>query len=355
MYTEKLYLDHLPPTLLDHYLAKGWYRMGQSMFTCRFLMFQGRLYPAVWIRLPLAQYAFGKRLRKIYGRNINRFRVVTQPGKINMEKERLYQLYRKSFPGRLAPSLKISLLDDGHANLFNTYETCIYDGADLVGFSFFDLGKGSVASILGVYHPDYKKHSLGFFTMLLEISFARENGFTHYYPGYIVPGYPKFDYKARIGPVECFLEKKQQWVPIAGYPFNDLPTERMEINLREVKRHLDDWGMPSQLALYPPYEANLIGYWILDYLEYPMLLECGAPDGLDRNKTIVVFDATRDIFRLLSCSVYDDLTDFFHASLSENPSSFSLQLELLIKEELVTETNAALDMAHAAARFLSQS
>ncbi|MCB9283942.1 MAG: arginine-tRNA-protein transferase [Lewinellaceae bacterium] len=345
MFTEKLYLDHLPPALLDHYLAKGWYRMGQSMFTCRFLMFQGQLFPAVWVRMPLAQYAFSKKLRKLYNRNANRFQVVTRPGKINMEKERLYQKYRKHFPGRLAPSLKVSLLDDGNVNLFNTYETCIYDGPELVGFSFFDLGKDSLASILGVYHPDYKKHSLGFFTMLLEISFGLENGYSYYYPGYIVPGYAKFDYKTRIGPVECFDEKSQQWIPKQEFPFEDLPTRRMEQALLEVKGYLDEWSIPNNLVLYPPYEANLIGYWILDYLEYPMLLECVSTTLPAPGRMVVAYDTIRDSFLLYQCSVYDDLSDFFHSSLLDSTTNMPLQLELLIKDELLAEVSSGKEMA----------
>ncbi|MDV7400569.1 hypothetical protein RZS08_54640, partial [Arthrospira platensis SPKY1] len=104
-------------------------------------------------------------------------------------------------------------------------------------------------------------------------SFGLENGFSYYYPGYIVPGYPKFDYKTRIGDVECFDEKTQTWLPKADYPFDDLPTDRMARRLREVKQYLSQWNLPGRIVLYPPYEANLIGYWILDYLEYPMLLE----------------------------------------------------------------------------------
>lgn len=344
MFTEKLYLDHLPPALLDHYLAKGWYRMGQSMFTCRFLMFQGHLYPAVWVRLPLTGFEMTKRQRKLFTRNSAQFQVVTRPGKINMEKERLYQKYRKNFQGRLAPSLKVSLLDDGNFNLFNTYETCIYNGQDLVGFSFFDLGKESIASIMGVYHPDYKKNSLGFFTMLAEISFGLEHGYTHYYPGYIVPGYPKFDYKTRIGDVECFEEKNQLWTPRAQYPFDNLPTQRMEKQLKEVKKHLDQWGIPNKLVLYPPYEANLIGYWILDYLEYPMLLECTGT-SIEPTRTILAFDSIRDLYRLYLCSVYDDLSDFFHGSMVEASSAMPLQLELLIKDGLIAESQSAEEIA----------
>ncbi|MBK8491020.1 MAG: arginine-tRNA-protein transferase [Saprospirales bacterium] len=346
MFTEKLYLDHLPPALLDHYLAKGWYRMGQSMFTCRFLMFQGQLFPAVWVRLPLSEYIYSKRLRKLFSRNASQFQVVTRPGKINMEKERLYQKYRKNFSGRLAPSLKVSLLDDGNINLFNTYETCIYDGPELIGFSFYDLGKDSIASILGVYHPDYKKYSLGFFTMLLEISFGLENGFGYYYPGYIVPGYSKFDYKTRIGKVECFDERSQLWVPKPDFSFQNLPTQRMEHSLKEVKGYLDELAIQNTLVLYPPYEANLIGYWILDYLEYPMLLECFIANSTAPKRTVLAYDTIRESFLLYQCSVYDDLSDFFHSSLLDNVTDMPLQLELLIKEDLIAESASGKEMAH---------
>ncbi|MFZ2900913.1 MAG: arginine-tRNA-protein transferase [Saprospiraceae bacterium] len=351
MFTEKLYLDHLPPAVLDHYLAKGWYRMGQSMFTCRFLMFRGNLYPSVWVRLPLEGYQFGKRLRKIYNRNISRFRVVTRPGKIDMEKERLYQRYRKNFQGRLAPSLKVSLLDEGNANLFNTYETCIYDGAELVGFSFFDLGKDSLASILGVYNPDYAKFSLGFFTMLLEISFGLENGYRFFYPGYIVPGYPKFDYKTRIGEVEFFDERHNRWIPGDAYPFDDLPTIRMRRMLEEVAEQLLGWGAECRLVLYPPYEANLIGYWIMEYLEYPLILDCPVPETPWR--LVLAFDTAKNLYRLYRCSVYDDLTDFFHGHILETQSDLPLQLELLIKEETLAESGSSQEIARIIAGHLA--
>lgn len=345
MFTEKLYLDQLPASVLDHYLAKGWYRMGQSMFTCRFLMFKGQLFPAVWVRLPLEQYEFNKRLRKLYNRNLSRFRVVTRPGKIDMEKERLYQRYKKHFQGRLAPSLKVSLLDEGNINLFNTYETCIYDGDELVGFSFFDLGKDSLASILGVYHPDYGKYSLGFFTMLLEITYGLEHGYAFFYPGYIVPGYAKFDYKTRIGEVEFFDERKNQWIPREEFSFDDLSTSRMERRLKEVKTLLENWHVSANLALYPPYEANLIGYWILDYLEYPMLLECPIPDDQRPGHLVLAYDTIRDTYKLYFCSVYDDLSDFFYGHMLDSQSHIPFLLDLLIKEDLIAESASAEEIA----------
>ena len=147
MFAEKHYPEVMIPEELDAYLAKGWYRMGQTIFTTHFLCFGRSFYSAIWIRLPLQGYQFRKSLRKAFRRNQQRFRHRVGPASITPEKEQLYRRYKASFPGILAPSLKDSLLDGEDYNIYNTYEVAVYEGSKLVALSFFDLGKNSAASI----------------------------------------------------------------------------------------------------------------------------------------------------------------------------------------------------------------
>lgn len=340
MFTEKHYLDSISRRQLDAHLAKGWYRMGQAIFTCSFLVFDSQLYSVIWIRLPLQEYRFRKSLRKIYNRNQKDFRIEQGPANLNLEKEALYQRYRRSFSGRLAPTLRTSLLDDTEYNIFETNEFRIYDGDQLIGFSFFDRGEHSLASIMGVYDPNYDKNSLGFFTMLLEIEWGIQNGLDYYYPGYIVPGYSRFDYKLRIGQeveVEAFLEKDQTWVSYAAQKADPLPNKVMEEALKEIQDELRRQKIQTRLLLYPPYEANLLGYWILDYLEYPLILQCHL-ETKNPIRLILVYDFSLLLYRLFYCTTYDDLSDFFVCAPLPQHSEIQLQLELLIKEELVAET-----------------
>ena len=44
MFTEKHVPDSITGEELDDYLDRGWYRMGQSIFTCHFLFFNDSLY-----------------------------------------------------------------------------------------------------------------------------------------------------------------------------------------------------------------------------------------------------------------------------------------------------------------------
>ena len=62
-------------------------------------------------------------------------------------------------------------------------------------FSIFDKGSSALESIKGVWDPDYSSYSLGLYRMLLEEQYGQENNFKYYYPGYIAPGCPSFDYK----------------------------------------------------------------------------------------------------------------------------------------------------------------
>ena len=48
---------HFPQSLsgeeLDRYLAEGWFRMGQTIFTTNFLNFKQKFYSAIWLRIRL--------------------------------------------------------------------------------------------------------------------------------------------------------------------------------------------------------------------------------------------------------------------------------------------------------------
>lgn len=199
MFTKKLYPEQISGSELDQYLHNAWYRMGQSIFTCHFLCFGERLYSALWLQLDLEQHQMRKHQRKLLRKN-ERFRTLIRPVRIDQQKEDLYQKYRwYAFNGNLSVSLRDSLLDGKYSNIYDTMECCVYDGEKLIATSFFDLGENSITSILGIYDPDYKDFSLGYYSMVQEIKYGMERGFKYYYPGYVVPGYPRFDYKARIG------------------------------------------------------------------------------------------------------------------------------------------------------------
>ncbi len=346
MFAEKKYPEVMLPEELDDYLARGWYRMGQTIFTTHFLCFGKAFYSAVWVRLPLQEYSFRKSLRKIIRRNQRAFRTEIRPAGLSREKELLYRRYKASFPGILAPSLKDSLLDGEDYNIYNTHEVAVYDKGQLIALSFFDLGRQSAASIMGIYDPRYKQYSLGIFTMLQEIDYCMEQGFRFFYPGYVVPRYPRFDYKLRIGDVEYYELRNRKWMPYASLPKKEVPLHRMESRLEKLKQHLQGQGHAPQKLFYPLFEANLFGFWHAPYFDYPLFLLC-SPRHQATAFLMAVFDPRRGHYLLIRCSLFDDLQFYFNEAYTDSFDRNRNFVELVVVDEILVSSPRMEDIAAA--------
>lgn len=337
MFGEKRYPENLSPEELDIYLANGWYRMGQSVFTTHFLCFHQNFYSALWVRLSLKDYQFSKSLRKLVRKNYSAFEIKFQPAEITAEKEILYQKYKNKFPGQLAPTLEDSLHEGFDGDIFNTYETLVYDGDKLIAFSFFDLGDKAAASILGVYDHDYGKYSLGLFTVILEIIFCINNDFEFFYPGYVVPGNSRFDYKLRIGDVDYYQLKTNKWVNYQGLKEENIPLNKMERELLALQEQFSQSGIQTNYYYYPLFEANLFGYWNAPYFDYPNLLLLENEDN-SKNYLAVVFDPREDAFFLLRCSEFDNVFFYFNSEFVNAFNNRKFFTELITADGVVAES-----------------
>jgi len=204
-------IECITPEELDRYLAQGWYRLGQDLITLN--DFEGNFY--YWIRLELSQSKQTKGQRRVF-RPASRFNIQISEWDLNQEVEALWIHYKASVNIEVSPSVSDYLL--GNSKRYNRFDTrmiTIRDGDKLVAIGYFDLGKCSVTSILHFYHPYYKKYSLGKLLLLLEIEYAKENGFAYYYTGYISLVDDKFDYKLFCGKeaTEVYLPELDQWEP----------------------------------------------------------------------------------------------------------------------------------------------
>lgn len=197
--------DFLSPEELDSYLSEGWFRNSILLHNSRVICLDGDVHSILNIRLSLNDHEFPKRLRKVWRQNQQRFRTHIQPVKLNQRKEQLYQQHTKRFKGFLFENLDQFLYAYGGSSVFETYEVSVFDGEHLVAYSLFDIGANSIASLLGVFDKGYSKYSLGMYTMMIEIEFAKSQEKSFYYPGYILDNTPNFDYKLRVGDMEYLL------------------------------------------------------------------------------------------------------------------------------------------------------
>lgn len=333
----------LSPESLDWYLSRGWYRMGGHIFTTHFLFFKEQPFSAIWIRRHLKDHQFSKSQRKLMRKNTKLFNVASGPRVIDAEREELYTRYAANFDGRLSPTIADSLEDyEDHTGIFNTWETTIRDkvSGKLVGVSYFDLGGASAASILGIYDPLLSTFSLGYYTMLLEIAFCYERGLEFYYPGYVVPGYHRFDYKLRIGPSDYFDVRSENWIP---YNLEDIshngPVESQRRTLGELAALLHPEGPPGTgLYIYPLFEAKLYDPNTENYLAYPYFV----PLGRDSDNTIVLvtYDPSEEVFLVLHCSLVPDALLTFKLSYLSSAVEANYFTDLLQVEKMLLRGNS---------------
>jgi arginyl-tRNA--protein-N-Asp/Glu arginylyltransferase len=216
MYKELQSLSEIKPGELDDFLAKGWFRMQQTIFTTDKEVFGNVLYDTIWLRICLDDFIEEKRYTRLVKKN-NRFRTEIKKAVIMPEHEALFFFYKKSKLFQKSPSLEWLLQGDKTQNIYDTYMINMYDESQMIGTGFFDLGNNSAAGICSVYHPDYATYSPGRYMIYEKIMYCKKNKFRYFYPGYFVPGYPLFDYKLTIGKsfMEYFDTYKKNWFPIS--------------------------------------------------------------------------------------------------------------------------------------------
>lgn len=346
MLSKTHYPESLAPDLLDEYLEKGWFRMGQMIFTCHFLCLEGKLFSTAWVRLPLKNYTFGKRLRKRIRQVESRFRVEINPFELNEEKETLYQLHKNRFSGFISETLTESLLEFSSENIYITYQVEVYDEEKLIAVSFFDLGCNSIASILGLFHPDYEKYSLGLYTMLAEVKYGQELELEYYYPGYIIHEYPKFDYKLRLGEMEFFDFNNQNWLPITDLDVNKLPGVRLKKQLATIQKMLDDANIDNQCLLYPLYDKMSDADDQNAFMSSPMFIAC-KHNYLSERVMVIEYDLGSETYRLGIYSRLDNLFFFFSFLMDDAHDFENTYFDYLICDYIIMESESPEVIIHA--------
>lgn len=306
MFAEALSPEQLSPQQLDAYLEKGWFRMGQTIFTTNFIHFKSEMYSTIWLRIMLDEYNADSTHIKLAKRN-SKFKVTIQPAIITNEKENLYTIYKQSLPFQASDSLQHLLFGktENHS-IYTTYEVALYDGEKLIACGFFDVGETSAEGITSFYNPDYKKYSLGKYLIYLKIQYCKNQKLTYFYPGYFVPGYSYFNYKLTIAQSALYYLQlsSQQWVPISSFSEVHIPYQVVYNKLSQIQNLLAQVNPLVRVVNYEYFDANLIPELKhTELLDFPAFVftDNGLEDDIN---LIVVFDVRDHQYHLLSCIPY---------------------------------------------------
>ena len=199
--------------ITDRYLAHGWFRMYDTMFTTDVIELDEQVLQVHWLRYRVSTMRLGKGQKEIVTRN-RKFSLRYKPLVLNDETEALFAMYKVMKPFVGYTSLFQAFGSGGL--VFDTMVAEVRDENEvLIATGIFDTGKDSIAGIMNIYHPGYAKYSLGKFLIMAKINYCAVNRIPLYYPGYITQSPSRFDYKLFPDKqsTEVFVSDTGEWVP----------------------------------------------------------------------------------------------------------------------------------------------
>lgn len=201
-YRDSLQLPEVKGKVLDDFLARGWYRMNRSIFTVSHLFRReaGNFQKVHWLRFEVPAVGAHRSHRGLRKKNRDLEVTLMDPFRPTEELEELYGIYRRSLDFDGYSSVADATFPPQEENPYDTKAWLLKEKGRLIAAGVFDAGENSAASILHFYHPEASARSPGRFLMLLTLDWCRRTGRRFYYPGYVVSGYSKMDYKLFLGP-----------------------------------------------------------------------------------------------------------------------------------------------------------
>lgn len=200
------YYEVLKPTQctgkeFDILLSLGWYPMGQTIFTTSHLFRDEDTSPLKvnWLRYPVDSVRERASHRRICSKNRNFEMEMTDIFVHKAELDALYKKYLGSVDFDGYSTIEEATCSDDGLNIYKTKAIIVREGDRIISCGIFHLGAASVASILHFYDPEYNRYSPGKYLILKTMDYCRLKGIEWYYPGYVIQGNPKMNYKLFLG------------------------------------------------------------------------------------------------------------------------------------------------------------
>lgn len=174
--------------------------MHQTIFTSSHIG-SDEIYRVHWLRYAINEIRNRTSHQRIRNRNKNFKFIIEDFTVLHADHVNLHKRYRSSIDFDGAWSIEECLFGEEsiRKNIYNTKCISVFDQDKIIACGYFDVGDKSAASILHFFDPQYKSNSLGKFLILLTIDYLKLNRYEFYYPGYVVEGLSKMNYKLFLG------------------------------------------------------------------------------------------------------------------------------------------------------------
>jgi arginyl-tRNA--protein-N-Asp/Glu arginylyltransferase len=207
---EGFYATRVTPVRMDQLWKKGWRHFGPQFVRYSMREWNGRDQVVKPLRVVLSQYEPSKSHRRIHRRNAD-LTVKIERAVINAERLEMFHRHKERFNQCIPESLEAFLGPHPEKGPCRTMEIAVYDGSTLLAASYLDVGRLGVSAVYAMFEPTEEKRSLGIFTMLSEIAYAKARGCLYYYLGYVFREPSELDYKNQFRGLQWFDWRGNWW------------------------------------------------------------------------------------------------------------------------------------------------
>ena len=191
-------------------IENGWRRFGNyfSKPICK------RCSDCLSLKIDVKNFKFSKSQRRVFKKNRDTKVLIRKPSitKEHLELYEKYHLYMKQKKGwdyiPITPENYKDLYMEGAS--FYGKEVLYFIDGNLVGVDLIDFLENGISAIYFFYDPDYSKYSLGKFSLLKEIEFAKKLDLDWIYLGYAVENCDSLNYKFEYKPYKV-LQPDNSW------------------------------------------------------------------------------------------------------------------------------------------------
>ncbi len=203
-------IDNCSIAQCESLIERGWRRFGSMFFrpicdTCT---------ACESVKIDVKNYIFSKSKRRIMKKNKDISIHIQRP---SMSQKHIdifntyheHMKYKRDWDGQeTTPKNYYMSFVHGHQKF--GYEVLYFDDERLIAVDLIDILPNGISSIYFYYDPIYESHSLGTYSLLKQIEYAREKNLDWIYLGYYVKGCQSLEYKASYQPLLTLEQRPKE-------------------------------------------------------------------------------------------------------------------------------------------------
>jgi len=191
----------------NNLLINGWRRFGYYFFRPSCI----KCAECIPIRVRINKFSLSNSQKRVVKKN--------EKVKLLIKKleysEEIFNIYKEHSSDRFNQSTKQEdFIETFFYDSVPAFQSEYYLNDELIAFGFIDMSSEALSSVYFVFKTKYNFLSLGTFSAIKEMEYARSLGLKYYYLGYYIKENHHMSYKNKFKPYDLFDWNEKKWKEI---------------------------------------------------------------------------------------------------------------------------------------------